>query len=216
MELLSAPACGRLMRRSSLVALLFAAVLSQAGCIAPRAGARQYQDEGSAVTITVATEPLVLAREVSMLAVNARDYISLMPLEVNRSGQRRYYFFGYSWSTIDRRDGAGVAAPGGAELALQADDRTIALRMSAGEFQNAGVGALPVPPPVPGAQPLLFPSDRATLLFVGTAQVLSAQPPASAGAAPVERYRQWTVPDSGFKAFFDRIGPAQPVRTPSR
>ncbi len=216
MELLSVPACCRPMLKSSLSALLLATCLSQAGCVAPQAGVRQYQDESTAVTITVATEPVVLAREVSMLAVNARDYVSLQPLEVNRSGQRRYYFFGYGWSTIDRRDGAGLAAPADVELALQADDRTIALRMSPREFQNAGLSVLPLPSPAPGARPLLFPSDRATLLFVGTARVLSAQSPGPAGATPVEPYRQWTVPDAGFKTFFERIGPAQPIRTPSR
>lgn len=196
--------------------LLLAACLYQSGCVASPSGARQYQDDNTAVTITVASEPIVLAREVSMLAVNARDYVSLYPLEVNRAGQRKYYFFGYSWSTIDRRDDKGAAVPLDAELNLQADDRTVVLRMSPSEFQNAGVSALPVPRPVPDARPLLFPADRSTLLFVGTARGFSAQLGGPASAAALEQYRQWTVPHSGFAGFFERIGPSQTNRAPSR
>lgn len=192
-----------------------ASVLAMTGCVSPPPGARQYQDENTAVTITVASEPVVLAREVSMLAVNARDYVSLFPLEVNRAGQRRYYFFGYSWSTIDRREVEGTPQ-GDVELKLQADDRLIALKMSPRELQAAGLSTVPVPAPAPGARPLLFPSDRPTLLFVGTARSLSAEFGDKAGAAPLEQYRQWEMPASGFKAFFERIGPAQPVRTPPR
>jgi hypothetical protein len=151
-----------------------------------------------------------------MLAVNARDYVSLYPLEVNRAGQRRYYFFGYSWSTIDRRDAKEDAGPVDAELNLQADDRAVALRMSPSEFQSAGVRALPMPRPVPAARPLLFLADRATLLFVGTARALSAQFGAPESAATLEQYRQWTVPKTGFDGFFERIGPAQTNRAPSR
>ena len=42
--------------------------------------------------------------------MNARDYVSLAPIEVNRSGERHYYWFGYLWSTIDRRDGESLLA----------------------------------------------------------------------------------------------------------
>jgi hypothetical protein len=216
MELLSFQARGRGSPGIGLYALLLAASLTQSGCIAARSGASQYQDDTTAVTVTVATEPVVLAREVSMLAVNARDYVSLYPLEVNRAGQRRYYFFGYSWSTIDRRDDKGAQGPVDAEMTLQADDRTVALRMSPGELQSAGVSALPAPRPVPDARPLLFSTDRATLLFVGTAGALSAQFGGPANDATLEPYRQWTVPATGFKAFFERIAPAPAIRAPSR
>ncbi|MEQ1581697.1 MAG: hypothetical protein ABL964_13995 [Steroidobacteraceae bacterium] len=216
MELLSGQVRSRRGLNAALGFLLLAACLSQSGCVTAPSGARQYQDETTAVTITIASEPFVLAREVSMLAVNARDYVSLYPLEVNRAGQRRYYFFGYSWSTIDRRDDKGAAASVDAELNLQADDRAVALRMSPSEFQSAGVSALPMTRPVPDARPLLYPTDRATLLFVGTARALSAQFGGPASAAALEQYRQWTRPGSGFEGFFERIGPAQVFRAPSR
>ena len=216
MELLTFPLRRVREQRIALGMLLFAAGLALTGCAVPVPGAKQYQDDATAVTITVASEPLVLAREVSMLAVNARDYVSLYPLEVNRTGQRRYYFFGYSWSTIDRRDGKGAAGPVDAELTLQADDRTVVLRMSSNEFRAAGVNALPFAPPVPDAQPLLFPADRATLLFVGSAGALSAQFADLPGAVVLEQYRQWSVPEGGFDAFFERVGPAQAPRALSR
>jgi len=177
-------------------------------CAVSVPGTRQYQDESTAVTVTITTEPIVLAREVSLLAANARDYLSLFPVEVNRAGQRRYYLFAYSWSTIDRRETAGAPDPGPSAFTLRADDRDIVLRMPAREFQSAGVAQLPVPPPVPTAIPLLFPADRATLLFIGTARVLSAQHADLAAGSPTERYVMWSRPPGGFTPFFERIAPA--------
>lgn len=183
-------------------------------CAGAGPAARQYQDESTAVTVTTLAEPIVLAREVSLLAANARDYLSLYPVEVNRTGQRRYYFFGYSWSTIDRREAAVAPDAARPEVTLRADDRDIVLKMSAREFETAGVTAMPVPPPVPAATPVLYPTDRATLLFVGTARVLSAQATATAAGAATERYATWSRPPGDFKPFFEKITPAAPRTEP--
>ncbi len=196
--------------------VLLACCALQGACVAADPSARQYQDEATAVTVTTTVEPLVLAREVSLLAVNARDYLSLFPVEVNRAGQRRYYLFGYSWSTIDRRGDARAAVAGEVAFNLRADDRDIVLKMAEREFQSAALSALPVPAPVPAARPLLFPVDRATLLFVGTARVLSAHSGDAPATAPVEPYRLWKRPGGGLNAFLERIGPVQSGGTPSR
>jgi hypothetical protein len=45
---------------------------------------------------------------------------------------------------------------------------------------------------------------------------LSAQFAGPPGAAVLEQYRQWSVPESGFDAFFERVGPVQAPRAPSR
>ena len=56
---------------------------------------------------------LVFARERPELAVHARDYITLVPLDVNRMGKHSLYFYVYVWSTIDKRGlPANEAAPG--------------------------------------------------------------------------------------------------------
>ena len=69
--------------------------------------------------------PLVFARERPSLAVNARDYISLVAVDVNRGGQHQLYWYGYVWTTID--DGGQLAAAARrAEWLLLADTRPIA------------------------------------------------------------------------------------------
>jgi hypothetical protein len=69
---------------------------------------RQRLDERTTLVTTGLTEPLVLYREQPQLAANARDYIQLGPMEVNRQGNLSYYLWLGTWSTIDR--GAGDRA----------------------------------------------------------------------------------------------------------
>ena len=83
---------------------------------------REYLDEKTAATITVTSASMIFARERPELAVNARDYISLAALEVNRAGTRSYYWFAYVWSTIDRRDDTPLLIESD-ELVLMADGR---------------------------------------------------------------------------------------------
>jgi hypothetical protein len=191
-------------------------VIATSGCATDGTGVVQYQDEKTAVTVTVATTPVVLAREVPMLAVNARDYLNLTAIEVNRTGQRRYYFFGYSWSTIDRREQDADSAARVAELVLKADDRVLTLNMSPREFETAGLVTLPLPPPGPGARPVLYPADRATLAYVGAAEVLSAEFSSAAGATPAEPYRPWNGSAADFESFLDRTAPLRGDRATSR
>ena len=68
---------------------------------------RQYLDQQSAATVTVATGALVFARERPELAVHARDYLTLVPVDVNQAGTHRLYFYCHVWSTIDKRGQPG-------------------------------------------------------------------------------------------------------------
>ena len=70
---------------------------------APSDGEREYLDEKTAATVTVCGAALVFARERPELAVHARDYLTLVPVDVNRAGHARQYFYGYAWSTVDKR-----------------------------------------------------------------------------------------------------------------
>jgi hypothetical protein len=116
----------RLITRGARVLALAAIMIARAAA-ADDDAVREYVDEITAVSITVPVESLLFARERTDLAANARDYITLTPLEINRTGQRACYWFGYVWSTIDRP----IAVLEGDELVLLADGRPIALRWSA-------------------------------------------------------------------------------------
>jgi len=63
---------------------------------------QEFTDTRSAVTVTGAAEPLVVSHEEPSLAVNARDYLSLGAIEVNRMGDYEHYLVVVAWSTIDR------------------------------------------------------------------------------------------------------------------
>jgi hypothetical protein len=152
---------------SAIVLALLAAAAQGGGSVA-----RQYLDEQTAATITVAGEPFVFARERSELAVNARDYVSLAPLEINRSGTRRQYWFGYLWSTIDRREGALTLAADD-QLVLLADGRPIRLQSSGQSLRELGIGEPPWQRPGRAAVPLLFAAEPDTVAFIGDAAELS-------------------------------------------
>jgi len=129
---------------------------------------REYVDEITAVSITVPVDSLVFARERTDLAVNARDYLTLAPLEINRTGHRAYFWSGYLWSTIDRRNREPILAPGD-ELVLVADGRPIHLRSAGTSLRDQGVGEPPTPMPLRTATPVLFASSPDVLAYVARA-----------------------------------------------
>ena len=132
----------------------------------------EYLDEQTAATVTTAREDLVFARERPDLAVNARDYVSLVPIEVNRSGERRYYWFGYLWSTIDRRDNETQLTQGD-QLVLLADARPIALQPAAGSMRELGIARAPLKRPGRAAVAILLQADADSVSFTGHASGLS-------------------------------------------
>jgi len=144
-----------------------------AGCAAaPTNVARQYLDEQTAATITVGAPTLVFARERPELAVHARDYLTLVPIDVNRAGSHAQYFYAYIWSTIDRRGTDDPAAP--ARFDLLADGRRIPLAPLPGKARDLGIGAPPMPAPARSAQVLLAATTREAQDFVAAADEVIA------------------------------------------
>jgi hypothetical protein len=155
------------------MAALFLVPLAGSGPVGARdAAAREYLDPQTAASITVANEAFVFARERLDLAVNARDYVTLVPIEINRAGTRNYYWFGYLWSTIDRRDGQRPFVEGD-ELVLLADGRPIRLRGTARSLREEGISEPPLPRPGRAAVPVLMIADPEAMNFVGRSTDLS-------------------------------------------
>jgi hypothetical protein len=133
---------------------------------------REYLDETTAATITFTNESMIFARERTELAVNARDYISLTPVEVNRAGTRNYYWFAYVWSTIDRRDDKPLLADED-ELVLMADGRPIRLAADARTLRELGIQQRPVKAPARSAIALAFPAGPEIVAHVGASADVS-------------------------------------------
>lgn len=91
--------------------------------------AQEFTDTRTALTIIGAAEPLVVSHEEPSLAVNARDYLSLGAIEVNRLGDYEHYLVVVAWSTIDRGRIRGMSSqPVVPErLQLRLDGRTFKL-----------------------------------------------------------------------------------------
>ncbi|MBP7611410.1 MAG: hypothetical protein KA760_18085 [Steroidobacteraceae bacterium] len=141
---------------------LLAAVLT-AGCASEQpAGPREYLDERTAATITVAGESMVFACERPELGVNARDYVTLTAVDVNTSGKHATHLVGYAWSTLDKR----AVVESDSRYELVADDRTLSLQPMPDGFRSIGVNEPPIPVPARSALPLTAPITRDQLQFL--------------------------------------------------
>lgn len=181
--------CRRALPRhfGSLVATVL--TLMAAGCATPPdTGVHAYLDETSAATVTVASRGLVFARERPDLAVHARDYLTLVPIDVNRAGVHVQYFYCYIWSTIDkRRLPAGDDEP--TQFELIADGRRIPLTLVAAAPRSLGLAVSPVPPPSDTAQAIISITSRETLGFLVRAAEVRA---VGLRDGLSERYELWS------------------------
>jgi hypothetical protein len=135
-----------------------------AGCASEQpAGPREYLDERTAATITVAGESMVFACDRPELGVNARDYVTLTAVDVNTSGRHATHLVGYAWSTLDKR----AVEEGDSRYEIIADDRTLPLRSMPDGFRSIGVNEPPIPVPSRSALPLAAPITRDQLQFLG-------------------------------------------------
>jgi hypothetical protein len=157
-------------RNTPWLAALFLglAAAALAGDKAPR----QYLDEQTGATITVAQQPLVFAYPRQDLAANAHDYATLAAAAVNRSGKVDYVIIGYFWSTADPRVHT-EPLPGAEPLVLEADDRMIHLMLRGHSAREAGIGVPVHAPPGSNATPNVYGTDLATLRFIGEARHLA-------------------------------------------
>jgi len=157
-------------RATALAATLSVALLAQGCATQETQGTREYLDEHTAATITVASKNLVFARGRPEYAVNARDYLTLVPVDVNRAGKHALYFYCYAWSTVDKR--GTVESPG--QFELVADGRQISLAPAATRPHDLGFGELPITAPARAYLTIVVPTTRETLQFLTRSQQVFA------------------------------------------
>lgn len=165
-------AAGNRIGTSKLGAFVALATLSAlvAGCVLTRDGAklRQRLDESSGETITTLDEPATFALDRPMLAANARDYVYLGPVEINRSGTRSYALWVAYCSTIARNDGREFAAPARAYLMIDGEP------MELGSAEpHAPLADWLYRPPVVGGSKVMYALTRAQLAAIARAHELS-------------------------------------------
>ncbi len=151
-----------------------AVTLVMAGCSgAPSRKPAEYLDPVTAASVASVSSPMVFARAHQDVAVNARQYATVVGASVNRSGHYEYLLLVYIWSTVDPRLGAGVHP--GDNLILLADDRAIRLPRDGRSLKEAGIAKPLDRPPHTRGPPRLYRIEQATLEFVASARRLRLQ-----------------------------------------
>lgn len=129
------PASALPTRLLSAVALLLLVV---SGCSSDAVIVRQRLDPLTSVSISYSQTPMVFYRDVSGRAAYARDFVHMAPLEVNRSGDYRYYLWLGIWNTME--DAQGQQSRDGFEsIVIFADGEPLPLEVTA--WAVAGIGA---------------------------------------------------------------------------
>jgi hypothetical protein len=166
----------------------------------------EFLDERTGATITVVHDPLVFALERSSLAANARDYISLTAVEVDRSGSLQIYLIGYVWSTIDRRGHSAGADPAPKSLEMMADGRRIPLLPAAEIPKDLRDEQKLLAPPAAHVQRAAYPATRELLRYIAGSKTLTLSFAADSDDEDAERetYQIWGDGKKALIAFVER------------
>jgi len=148
----------------------------------PKPG-KELFDEQTGNSLTVVSKPIVFARERTDVAAYARDYATLVAVEVDHSGTYKDYLLLYRWSTVDQRMLPGPDPNAGA-LRLLGDGRKLDLQPLAATPISVGSSS-DLHVPRHGA-PIIraFEVDQATLRYIASTRTLSLQTPQEELDAP--------------------------------
>jgi hypothetical protein len=139
-------------------------------------GSRTILDSQTGSTLLLVTRPLVFARQRSDVAAFARDYATLVAVELDVAGNYSDYLLLYRWSTVDKRM-SQPSDSGAGELQIEADGRKLVL-----------VPLAQLPLAVEGRSELYYPlhadvvtfgykADAATLRFIALSQRILVRMP---------------------------------------
>jgi hypothetical protein len=171
------------------VALLLLMLLALCGCATSHGPPppRSYLDERSGVSVSVAAQPLIFARERNDLAASARDYVTLVAVVLDNSGHLQHVLMGYRWSTVDARLDP-LRPDDRAPLVITADDRRFVLTPEARSLQDIGLYSPIKLPSIPPRGVRVYLTDLAALRFLAAARSLRMQVGTDELSAP---YQIW-------------------------
>lgn len=116
-------------RRSAWRASILAAVLLASACASPSRLTNNFLDQRTGVTVTSSVTPLLLYRENSSYAAYARNYVQLGPIEVNQSGNYRYFLWVSIWGTMQDAE-SGKQRNGFDSITIIADSEPLSLDLA--------------------------------------------------------------------------------------
>ena len=193
-------------RTTSFRALLSAALVATlASCATnPSALTREFLDTGTGVTVTASRVPLVLYRDNPAAAAYARNVVHLGPIEINRSGEYRYYLWVGIWNTLQSSD-PFLSRDGFENLIITVDGESMALEIAGWTPAAIDTSAPVYLPPVASASEAYYPLTVDQIRFIAEARNVTLR---TTGSAPRE-YNLWSGQQSARQAllaFLDRVG----------
>lgn len=148
-------------------------------------------DPRTSVTITYNKSPLIFLRSLSDYMSDSKEYVYLGPLEVNRSGDYRYYLWLATWSTMD--SGQNQARDDRFEsVDIIADGQAITLALSGAAVQSLGASEAVYPKPVAWASDLYYKLTVEQLREIAAATILQVR-----FATSGETFEPWDDQRSG-------------------
>ncbi|MEZ5500648.1 MAG: hypothetical protein R3E77_14645 [Steroidobacteraceae bacterium] len=148
--------------------------LAVAACAAaPVPDAQVFLDPNTGVTLTIAHEPIVFARERKDVAANARDYLTATAVSENRAGSINTVLVVYRWSTIDSRVGGEIETDL-TKLVVVADGRDIRFPAMSEVLDSFRTETRFGAPPVSQYSTGAFAIDWATLNYMAGSEHLAA------------------------------------------
>lgn len=155
--------------------------------------------DSSGLTVVTLNEVIVLARPTRHLAIAARDYIYMGPVEINRMGGLQHYLWLGMASTVDRTL-ARVAEPQAATLALVLDGTPMSLPLT--NWDTELLDAPPYESSVPVYKSLGAPVSLDQLTRIAHAKSIEVYLVNDKGASA--DYAQWEGQWPQWTAFTDR------------
>ena len=188
-----------------IVGMLQVAVLICSGsCASFGASTFEKLDPLTSVTLTAVKTPMVFYRDNSGRAAYARNFADLGPIQVNRSGQFRYFLWIGVWSTgpvpddVQRRD--GFEAP-----VLFVDGEPLQLTLAGWSPESIGASEGIYPKPVASSIDAYYEISIDVVRLLATAQDVRI----STSGGIQENYEPWNdqqAARANLRDFFEIIG----------
>jgi hypothetical protein len=196
--------CARLATplRSLLSAALLAVLASCAS--GPSALTREFLDTGTGVTVTASRVPLVLYRDNPAAAAYARNVVHVGPVEVNRSGDYRYFLWLGIWDTM-QSPVVSASRDGFETIVIVVDDESMALDLAGWTPAAINASTPAYLRPVASASEAYYPLTIDQIRFIAEARSVRLR---TTGNSPRE-YLMWSAQGGARQAllaFLDRVG----------
>ena len=172
------------MRIPSSFVFMTIAVLALSACSTHTPAISRLDSSG--LTVVTLRNPIVLARPVRQIAVAARDYAYVGPVELNRMGMRDYYLWVGLATTVDRAL-ADVTPASADALALIVDGEPMTLSLAQ---WNTSLDEPPYRPPLPLYASLAARASLDQIQRIASARSIEVHLISDTGRTA--RYQRWT------------------------